>query len=110
MTDEEFVELEKKYYDELHNREEIEKLVREKEEYAKIIDKINTAHSSPYESLSIFLEIQISYGDCEGRREIDRDTFDIDLTYDQVIAFITSEICHIDKSIADKRESLYKEQ
>lgn len=104
MTDEEFVELKKKYYDELHNREEIEKLVREKEKYAKIIDKLNTAHSSPYECATVFLEIQISYSDCEGKREIDRDKFDIDLTYDQAIAFITSKICHIDKSIADKSE------
>lgn len=106
MTDKEFEELQKQYYEELRKREQLDKLTKQKKEYQDILRKVQEAKNNPYVCLRSNLVFYISYGDCEGKREIDRDGYELELNDKQLIEFLCDMLDEIDIAITKERRGL----
>lgn len=86
MDDREFRELEEKYYAELRKREKINVLRKQLKSVQDILETLRVAKDSPYNSIGgLELVGYISCSDCEGRSEISRDNFSLELEVDEVI-------------------------
>ena len=102
MNDKEFNELEQRYLEEKYKRQELQKNMLIKDELEKNLEKLFDAKTNSFVIIGdMKLSCYISYGDCEGRREIDRDYIHVDLDYEEFVTAIISKLKKVDKVIEE---------
>lgn len=109
MDDREFRALEEKYYAELRKREKVNVLRGQLKSVQDVLDTLRVAKDSPYHSIGeLELTGYISCSDCEGRSEISRDNFSLELEVDEVIEIFehkAREIRKLMENLAAKNDA-----
>ncbi len=109
MNDNEFAELEKVYLEEKQRRRELQNLINHKDELEGYLENLDNAKDNSFEHIGdMKLSCYISYSDCEGKREIDRDNIEIKLEYDQFVNIIKGEVDKTNKEIEAKKLQILK--
>ena len=109
MNDKEFAELEKKYLEEKQRRQALQRLLNDKDELEEYLEKLDNAKDNSYEYIGdMELSCYISFGDCEGRREIDRDNIKIELEYEEFVKVIKDKLDNLNKEIEAKKLQILK--